>query len=82
MIEADLVADFDTWQKTTWRSMAGAELLIAGSFPARVGYRRDSGADSQALSLGTGYVDTGIAAEIGVRRRDSGGGRGRRLSSV
>src|SRR6187551_1491060 len=45
-LEADLVADFDTWNSTKVRAMGGGEYLLADHFPLRAGYRYDDGAKS------------------------------------
>lgn len=71
-IEADVVGDFTTWQKTTTQAMAGAEFLAGGHFPIRVGYRFDSGAESHAISGGLGYIDPSFAVELGARRAVAG----------
>ena len=71
-VEADVLADFTTWQKTTIRAMAGAEFLVGGSFPLRAGYRYDDGAKSHAISAGAGYIDPSFSVELGVRRAVSG----------
>jgi opacity protein-like surface antigen len=67
-IEADVVSDFTTWDQTTVRAMAGAELLAADNYPIRVGYRYDDGAESHAISLGAGYIDRNFAVEVAARR--------------
>ena len=72
VVEADGVADFTTWQKTTMRAMGGLEYLAADRFPLRAGYRFDGGRQSHAISGGLGYVDTQFAFEVGVRRVVSG----------
>jgi opacity protein-like surface antigen len=71
-IEADVVFDFTTWERTTVRAMGGAELLVGESVPLRAGYRYDDGAESHAVSGGLGYVDRGFAADVAVRRTVSG----------
>jgi len=69
---ADAVADFTTWQETTSRAMGGVEFLAAGSFPLRLGYLFDGGAESHAVSGGVGYIDTQFSFEFGLRRIVSG----------
>ncbi|MEI9953949.1 MAG: hypothetical protein WDO74_34485 [Pseudomonadota bacterium] len=71
-IEADVVADFTTWDSTKLRAMAGGEYLAGDHFPLRVGYRYDEGAKNHSLSAGLGYIDTSFGAEIAVRRVVSG----------
>ena len=73
-IEADALADFTTWQKTTPRAMAGAEFLVGDNFPLRAGYVYDGGAVSHAVSGGVGYIDQSFSVELGVRRSVSGDG--------
>jgi hypothetical protein len=71
-LEADLVADFSTWDSTKLRAMGGGEFLLGDHFPLRAGYRFDEGAKSHSLSAGFGYIDTSFGAEIAVRRVVSG----------
>jgi hypothetical protein len=71
-LEADVAADFTTWDKTTARAMAGGEVLLGDHFPLRAGYRYDDGAKSHSVSGGLGYIDTTFGAEIAVRRVVSG----------
>lgn len=67
-VEVDGLADLDSWSKPTARIMAGAEYLIAGSFPLRAGYRFDQGADQSSISLGFGYTGREFSVEAAVRR--------------
>src|SRR6185369_7543616 len=67
-IEGDGICDFNSWGKPTGRAMVGAEYVIAESFPIRLGYRFDQGADQHSLSLGFGYVTREFSAEAAVRR--------------
>lgn len=67
-IEVDGLADFNSWEDTAARVMAGGELLLGDHFPLRAGYRWDQGADTHALSGGLGYVGTEFSAEVSVRR--------------
>lgn len=71
-IEADVVSDFTTWQRTTVLAMGGFEYLAGNVVPLRLGYRYDEGAATHWLSGGLGYVDQEIAAEISARRSVSG----------
>ncbi len=71
-VEADVLADFTTWQKTTTRAMGGAEFLAGGNFPLRLGYRYDGGAASHAISGGLGYIDPAFSVELGARRSVAG----------
>ena len=67
-IEADGLADFDSWSTVKWRAMAGGEYLVANKVPIRLGYRYDQGANVHAISGGIGYVSTEMSAELAVRR--------------
>lgn len=67
-IEADVLADFSTWEDTQVRAMAGLEYLAAGHYPLRLGYRYDQALDTHAVSAGIGWIDETFAAEVGVRR--------------
>jgi opacity protein-like surface antigen len=71
-LEADVLADFTTWEKTKLQFMGGAELLIAEKFPLRAGYRYDQGSKIQWLSAGAGYVERSMGIELGVRRSVAG----------
>jgi hypothetical protein len=71
-LEADVAADFTTWDKTSTRAMAGGEVLLGDHFPLRAGYRYDDGAKSHSVSGGLGYIDTTFAAELAIRRIVSG----------
>jgi hypothetical protein len=71
-LEADLAADFTTWDHTTARAMAGGEVLLGDHFPLRAGYRYDDGAKSHSVSGGLGYIDTQFGAELAIRRVVSG----------
>jgi len=71
-LEADVLADFTTWDSTKVRAMAGGEFLAGDHFPLRAGYRFDEGAKSHSLSAGLGYIDTQFGAEIALRRVVSG----------
>jgi hypothetical protein len=70
--EADLVADFTTWDRTTVRPMLGLEGLFVDHFAARLGYRFDQGASSHALAIGAGYIDRAFDVDVGLRRVVSG----------
>jgi hypothetical protein len=67
-IEADGVADFNSWAKTSGRFMVGAEYLAGDHFPLRLGYRYDQGAKLNWLSAGLGYIATEFSVEASVRR--------------
>lgn len=67
-IEADLVWDFTTYEETRLRGMGGIEVLAAGQYPLRVGYRYDEGQDSHALSGGVGYATREFSFDLSARR--------------
>jgi hypothetical protein len=67
-LEADAVADFDAWGRTTVRVMAGGEYLAADHYPLRLGYRFDEGASAHMVSGGLGYVGKEFAIELSTRR--------------
>lgn len=72
-IEADGVADLNSWSKVSPRAMAGGEYLIASRFPVRLGYRFDlmAGSDltpSHQASAGFGYLDPRFGVQAAVRR--------------
>ena len=71
-LEADLVADFTTWDATKTRAMGGFEYLAADKYPLRLGYRYDDGAESHAISGGVGYIDREFSVEVALRRVVSG----------
>jgi hypothetical protein len=71
-VEGDVAADFTTFQKTTFRYMAGAEFLAAASYPLRIGYRFDQPLKNHALSGGLGYIDQQFSVEVSVRHSVSG----------
>ncbi|HEY8945549.1 MAG TPA: hypothetical protein VIM73_14875 [Polyangiaceae bacterium] len=71
-IEADVVADFTTWNETKLRAMAGLEMLLAQRIALRGGYRYDQGAESHALSFGVGYIERAFLIDVGARRVISG----------
>jgi len=71
-LEADIAADFTTWDHTTTRAMAGGGVLLGDPFPLRAGYRYDDGAKSHSVSGGLGYIDTTFGAELAIRRVVSG----------
>lgn len=70
--EADLVADFTTWDRTTVRPMLGLEGLFVDHFAARLGYRYDQGAGSHSVAIGGGYIDRAFDIDVGLRRVVSG----------
>ncbi len=67
-IEADGIADLNSWAKPTARIGAGAEYVVASSVPIRAGYRFDQGAKLSTVSLGTGYVGNVFSVEATVKR--------------
>jgi hypothetical protein len=71
-IDADVVADFTSWQKTRVRAMTGLDLLLADHYGVRAGYRYDAGAKSHALAFGLGYIDRSFSIDAAYRRVVSG----------
>lgn len=67
-VEADVVADFTTWEETRLRAMGGLDILLAQRFALRGGYRFDQGAESHAVSFGGGYIERAFLLDFGVRR--------------
>jgi hypothetical protein len=73
-LEADILADFSTWEKMKLRVSGAGEILIADHFPIRAGYRYDEGPKLQWVSVGTGYIDKSLGIELGLRRTVVGAG--------
>jgi hypothetical protein len=71
-IEADAIADFNSYLSPTARVMAGGEYLLINHIPLRAGYRYDQGANSHALSAGVGYLAREFSVEASVRRTVAG----------
>ena len=71
-VEADAMADFNTFVKAKGRYMAGAELFVAEKFPIRAGYQFDEGTKTHTVSGGLGYVEQQWSIELGVKRDVSG----------
>ncbi len=66
-VEGDIIGDFTTYDKTSWRYMGGAEFLLAGAYPLRAGYRFDDTQRSHALSVGAGFAAKEFSFDLGVR---------------
>ena len=66
-LEGDAAADFNTWDRTTARLMAGGEYLLGDHYPLRAGYRWDSGLHAHAASAGIGYISSVFSLEFGAR---------------
>jgi hypothetical protein len=73
-IEADGIADLNSWLKPTARVGLGAEYVVATVVPIRAGYRFDQGAKLHTVSLGTGYVGPMFSIEGTVKRTISNPG--------
>lgn len=67
-IEADGLADLNSWGKPTARIMGGAEYVIADHVPIRLGYRFDQGATLHWITGGLGYTGTQFAMDAAVKR--------------
>jgi len=50
------------------RGMGGFEILAAGSYPIRIGYRYDDAQESHALSGGVGYLSKEFSFDVAVRQ--------------
>jgi hypothetical protein len=71
-LEADGLADLDTWGRATLRAMVGGEYIAADHFPLRLGYRFDQGLGVHLASAGLGYTSKEFAIELAARRTLSG----------
>lgn len=67
-IVVDALFDFTTWEEMMVRAMGGAEYLIAGNWPLRVGYRYDQGFDSHSVTAGLGYMNEKFGLELSMRQ--------------
>lgn len=67
-IEADGLADVNSYLGPTARVGVGGEYLIEDAFPVRVGYRFDHGAGSHAITAGFGYIHPAFSVEAALRR--------------
>lgn len=81
-IEADGIADLNSWLKPTARMGVGAEYVVASVVPIRAGYRFDQGANLHTVSLGTGYVGPVFSIEGTVKRTISNPGATTLLLSI
>jgi hypothetical protein len=70
--EVDTMADFTTWDRTTFRTMGGLEGLFADHFEARLGYGYDSGPHNHAISGGVGYIEKAFDVALSLRRTFAG----------
>ena len=66
--EADMVADFTTYEETKLRPSVGLEALFVDRVAARGGYRYDDGAKSHALAIGGGYIEKNFDVDVSFRR--------------
>jgi hypothetical protein len=73
-VEADGIADLNSWLKPTARVGGGAEVVIGGMVPIRGGYRYDTGAKLNTVSLGTGFTGQIFSIEATVKRTISNPG--------
>ena len=72
--EADIAADFTSWDRTTLRPAVGLEGLFIDHVSARLGYRYDDGPRNHTLAIGAGYMDKSFDFDVGVHRTVSGEG--------
>lgn len=67
-LEADGLADLNSWGKPKARLMVGGEYLLINHIPLRLGYRFDQGANLHTLSTGLGYIGNEFSIEASVKR--------------
>jgi hypothetical protein len=66
-IEADVGADFTSYDKTSLTFQGGGEFLIAGMVPLRAGYVYDQAFERQAVSFGAGFLSPEFAIDAAMR---------------
>jgi hypothetical protein len=67
--EVNAVAvDRSAWNTWKARVQAGAEVLVAGRYPIRLGYGWDQSYSRHAISGGVGYIDRQFAVDVGIRQ--------------
>jgi opacity protein-like surface antigen len=67
-VEADVVSDFTTYEKTKMRAMGGFEFLAGDNYPLRLGYRYDQGLNDHGISAGVGYTSREFAFDLSMRQ--------------
>lgn len=68
----DVIADFTSFNRTTFLAGGGIEYLHDATIPLRVGYLFDSGRQLHYVSAGVGYNDQKMGIELGVQQGVSG----------
>jgi len=68
LIEADLILDFSSHDKVNEEIRGGAELLIAGRVPVRLGYVYDVLLNMNSIAAGIGYMDSAFAIDFGFQQ--------------
>ena len=71
-IEADVLTDFTTWQRTRCARARAASFFLADHIPLRAGYRYDEGMNTHAVSGGLGYIGQLWSIEYSLRRDIAG----------
>ncbi|MCB9613316.1 MAG: hypothetical protein H6721_08705 [Sandaracinus sp.] len=71
-IGVDVLVDLTTFDSAELLLGGGAEVLIAGQVPIRLGYRRDQGRELNQITAAVGYVDQKVGIDIALRQ-DIGG---------
>lgn len=67
-INADVVLESRTYERSRVRTNLGGEVLLADRLAVRAGYRYDQGQGGHALSGGLGYVDPSYSIDASLRR--------------
>jgi opacity protein-like surface antigen len=75
-VAADVRADFETDNRTTFTYSGGLELVLGQSFPIRAGYTWDGFTRSSQVGVGLGLMTQGGGIDVAYRH-DFGGEQGR-----
>ena len=71
-IGADLLVDLTTFDGAEYLAGAGAEYLVAGQVPLRLGYRHDTGRGLRYVTGAIGYTDNSVGLDLGLRQGING----------
>jgi opacity protein-like surface antigen len=71
---ADILADITSWKGADFTIGGGAEIFAGRSVPIRAGYSYETKRTQHTLSLGIGYTDNSVGADISLRQQLGGGG--------
>jgi hypothetical protein len=71
-IGADVLVDLTTFDSAELLIGGGAEVLIAGQVPLRLGFRRDQGRELNQITAAIGYVDQKVGLDIALRQDVNG----------